>query len=142
MSYTGRVSLATALFFTLLVATIVTVVLVVRARTPDLVLEVTHPKGFEVLSGEDVGISFFVREADGHARVAIVDSHEDTVRTLDADVALAAGEKVRYRWDGSTDDGARAPAGRYRLLVDLPSEDREMIWPRRIALPPDSGASG
>jgi plastocyanin len=140
---TNRVSLGAALFFALLAATLVTAVLVVRARTPDLVLEVTHQP--ELLAGEDARITFFVRESDDHARVAIVDSHEDVVRTLDGDVELSAGDEVTYEWDRSTDHGDVAPSGRYRLLVELPSEDREMIWPRRIMLvagTPDAGGQG
>ena len=55
--------------------------------------------------------------------VGIVDSHEHVVRTLDADVALArAPSRSRYIWDGRDDAGALAPPGRYRLLVDLPSD--------------------
>jgi hypothetical protein len=43
---------------------------------------------------------------------------------------------VTYLWDGRTDDGGTAPPARYRLLVALPSEDREMIWPQRITVEP------
>ena len=140
----SRVSLGAALFLCALAATLVTAVLVVRARTPDLVLEVTEPAAddpAEFSPGgtppNEVTITFFVREDDGHALVGMVDRHEDLVRTLDADVALARGREVTYTWDGRTDDGGVAEAGRYRLLVELPSEDREMIWPRRITvLPP------
>ncbi len=139
----NRVPLGAALFFALLAATLVTAVLVVRARTPDLVLE----EGIRGLRGlpaeldptgsggrQEVPIRFFARESDEHALVAIVDSEENIVRTLDADVALAADDRVVYRWDGRTDAGAVAPDGRYRLLVELPSEDREMVWPQRITL--------
>jgi hypothetical protein len=134
-----RVSPGAALFFALLGITLVMAVLVVRARTPDLMLEVTHQPS--TLTGADARISFFVRESDEHARVAIVDGREDTVRTLDDDVALDAGEEVTYEWDRSTDAGAEAPPGRYRLEVALPSRDREMVWPRRMTLAPvvDSG---
>jgi hypothetical protein len=146
LSLIRRVPLSAALFFALFAATIVTSVLVVRARTPDLVLEVTQPKklrfGEVTLTGSDVRITFFVREADDHARVAIVDSHEDIVRTLDDDADLADGERVTYVWDRATDDGGEAAPGRYRLLVELPSEDRTMIWPRRIGLAPQIGESG
>ena len=140
MSRTRRAPLDAALLFTLLAAVVVTAVLVVRARTPDLVLEVTHPRagGPTTLRGDAVRIDFFVREADGHAGVAIVDSHEDVVRTLDSDVALAPGEEVSYQWDRSTDAGGEAPAGRYRLEVELPSEDRVMVWPARITLVPET----
>ena len=139
----GRVSLGAALFFCLLAATLVTAVLVVRARTPDLVLEVTEPPADDPAEfspdgppPNEVQLTFFVRESDEHALVGIVDSHEDLVRTLDSDVALAEREPVTYVWDGRTDDGATAPPARYRLLVALPSEDREMIWPQRITVEP------
>ena len=141
MPPSGRVSLGAALFLCALAATLVTAVLVVRARTPDLVLEVTEPPAddpAEFAPGgpppNEVPITFFVRESDGHALVGIVDSHEDLVRTLDSDVALARHRRVTYTWDGRTDAGGFAPPARYRLLVELPSEDREMIWPRRITV--------
>lgn len=144
-----RVSLGAALFFLLLAASVTTAVLVVRARTPDLVLEVTRqcppgadpddcsplfdPRGRR--SPKRIEIEFFVRESDGAAFVGIADSHENVVRTLDPSVALAADQPVSYIWDGRTDDGRLAAPGRYRLRVDLPSEEREMIWPRRIFMP-------
>jgi hypothetical protein len=140
--------LGTALFFAVLAATLVTAILVVRARTPDLVLEVTEPAANANVSFSPIGgppphqveLTFFVREADDHAFVAIVDSHEEIVRTLDSDVALAKRDPVTYVWDGRTDAGDYAIPGRYRLRVDLPDADREMIWPRRftvVASPPD-----
>ena len=144
---TSRVSLGAALFFCALAATLVTAVLVVRARTPDLVLEVIEPPADNpaeftpgVPPDDDVAITFFVREDDGHARVGIVDSHENVIRTLDSDVALAKHRRVTYTWDGRTDAGGFAKPARYRLLVDLPSEDREMIWPRRITVLPGAGS--
>ncbi len=141
-----RPSLGAALFLTILIATLVTSVLVVRARTPDLVLEVSEPGVNQqaVLSPaggalpRTVLIEFFVRESDPHALVEIVDRNERAVRTLDEDVALTADRPVRYRWDGSTDAGTNAPPGRYRLAVALPSEEREMVFPRRFTLLPGS----
>lgn len=138
----NRVSLGAALFFTLVVVTIATSVLVVRARTPDLVLEVLRPAVDErVVFGpgrepRGVTLEFFVREADPHALVGIVDRHEDVVRTLDPDVALGADQTVTYRWDGRNEAGAPAPPGRYRLLVELPAHDRAMVFPRRFTLDP------
>ena len=150
----ARLGLAAALFFSLLIATTAVAVLVVRARTPDLVLEVTKqcppPAPADNCSPEfdpdgkplahEMELVFFVRESDAHALVRIVDSHEDTVRTLDPDVALESGEEVTYVWDGSTDAGTPAPPGRYRLGVELPGHDRDMIWPRRIFLAEPRGA--
>jgi FlgD Ig-like domain len=142
----ARVTVGAALFGVLVIAVLITGVLVVRARTPDLVLEVTDPPASDPAAfsprgalPNEVPITFFVREADSHALVGIVDSHEQVVRTLDSAVALSARDPVTYVWDGRTDAGAIAPPGRYRLLVDLPSEDREMIWPRRITLGPFAG---
>jgi hypothetical protein len=140
----GRVSLGAALFFVLLAAALVTSVLVVRARTPDLVLEVLRPSVNERVRFSPAGgplprrvaIEFFVRESDPGALVGIVDRREDLVRTLDADLVLSADDPVVYKWDGRTDAGAIAPAGRYRLLVELPSQDREMVFPRRFTLVP------
>ena len=136
-----RVPLATALFFALLAASLVTAVLVVRARTPDLVLEVTGwtPCSRELSPARDgargrVRVSFFVREADEAARITIVDSRERTVRTLASKLALAPEDEVSFTWDGRTDNGETAAPGLYRLGVELPAADREMIWPRRIGL--------
>jgi hypothetical protein len=150
----ARVGLGAALFFAVLVATTAVAVLVVRARTPDLVLEVTKQcpppappdncsPEFDPLGkarSRRLQIVFFVRESDPHALVRIVDSHEDTVKTLDADVPLESHQKVTYEWDGRTDAGAVAPPGRYRLGVDLPGQGRDMIWPRRIFLGDVAGA--
>lgn len=133
-----RVPLGATLFFLLLAATLVIAVFVVRARTPDLVLEVTDglPTSLTpvVEGSRERQISFFVRESDPEARIAIVDDRERPVRTLDEQVELVVGEAVTYSWDGRADDGELARPGRYRLLVELPGEDREMIWPRRLTL--------
>jgi hypothetical protein len=140
-----RVPLGAALFFALFAVTCVLALLVVRARTPDLVLEVCAPnpdKEFvfspEATDGPRTArLEFFVRESDPDALVAIVDAHEDIVRTLAGAAALEAGERVTYEWDGRTDGGAFVPDGRYRLRVDLPDHDREMVWPRRLVFSSD-----
>ena len=141
-----RVPLGAALFFALLTVSLVVAVLVVRARSPDLVLEVTHGLPVEIGRGDEAEFEFFVREDEPDARIAIVDSEEDVVRTLDAQVELEQDEEVVYAWDGEDDDGVPVPAGRYRLLVEVPASDRTMIWPKRITvghppplLPPEAG---
>jgi FlgD Ig-like domain len=137
----SRIPVGAGSFFALLVAALIVAVLVIRERDPDLALEVTSGLGvareLDPAGSPDereIDVTFFVRESDDDARVAIVDSHEDVVRTLDDGVALTGGDEVSYTWDGRTDAGGLAPAGRYRLLVELPGEDREMIWPRRITV--------
>jgi hypothetical protein len=137
-----RVRPGAAVFFALLALTLAAALLVVRARTPDLMLEETGalPTTFDPGAPgppKAVRIGFFVRESDPAAVVEIVDSSENVVRTLDAGVALEAEEAVSYRWDGRRDDGALVPLGRYRLAVELPASDREMIWPQRITIGPE-----
>lgn len=138
----GRLGLGAGLFFLLLAAALVCAVLVVRARSPDLVLEVTGIEpGRTIAPGDgrhpgEAELRFFVRESDPSARVEIVDSREDTVAVLDREVALEAGDEVSYVWDGRTDAGVAVRPGRYRLRVVLPARDREMVWPQRLTVRP------
>ena len=117
--------------------------LVVRARTPDLVLEVTEPRPttgeFSPDGGappREVELTFFVREADDAraGRRSSTATRTWCARST-ATSRSAEREPVTYVWDGRTDDGAtarrRAATG---CVVELPSEDREMIWPRRITV--------
>jgi hypothetical protein len=129
-----RVPLGAALFFALLTVSLIVAVLAVRARSPDLVLEVTHGLPVEIGRGEEAEFEFFVREDEPEARIAIVDSEEDVVRTLDQRVALERGEEIAYGWDGEDDEGEPVAPGRYRLLVEVPASDRTMIWPKRITV--------
>jgi hypothetical protein len=132
--------LGTALFVALCLAALVATGLVVQAKTPDLILEapslpqVFSPNGDG--SNDVAVIRFFVRESEEDATVEIVDTDDDPVRTLDRGVALSADRPVTYRWDGRTDLGGIAAYGRYRLRVLLPSQDREVVFPRRIEVRP------
>lgn len=130
--------LGIVLFVALFCATLVVTGVVINAKTPDLMLEAPGlPLTFSP-DGDgrhDVArISFFVRESEPHARVEIVDTDDETVRTLDPDVALVADRHYTYRWNGRTDLGGAAPFGRYRLRVVLPSLDRDVVFPRQIEL--------
>jgi hypothetical protein len=122
----------------LFAAALVAAALVVGTRSPELVLEVSKlqqrisPNGDGIR--DDAEISFFVRESDPHATVSIVGRDLKEVRTLATDVELEAGQRVSYVWDGRDDFGQLAPAGRYRLRVQLPSRERDMVFPRRIEL--------
>ncbi len=143
MSAARRPALGAVVFFLLLAATLAASVLVVRARTPDLVLEVILPgREFSFTPGarrgpQEARITFFVRRPDENARITIVDSEEEVVRTLDPSLALESRETVTLSWDGSADAGGLAKPGRYRLAVELPASDRVMVWPiRMILLPP------
>ena len=124
-----------ALLVAILVASLLTGVLVYRARTPDLALEVTR---IERLLGEGrkadlpVEIEFFVRFDEPHALVQIVGKGDEPVRTFAEDVPLADEERISCEWDGIDDDGAPVPPGNYRLRVVLPEQGRDMVFPQRI----------
>ena len=131
---------AQALFVTLFAAALVAAALVVGTRSPELVLEVSKLQDRITPNGDGVRdeaeIAFFVRESDPDASVSIVGRDLEPVRTLAPEVALDAGERVTYVWDGRDDEGRVAPAGRYRLRVELPNRERDMVFPRRIELEP------
>ncbi len=133
---------APALFVALLVASVVVAATVIHARSPDLAIEVTRltreidPTG----DAKDrvAHIRFFVRESDPDATVEIVGPDLKPIRTL-AEQPLVANEPVSFTWNGRTGSGAIAdPDDRYRLRVLLPNRDRDMIYPRRISLRPES----
>ena len=126
------------LFIGVLVASVVLAAVVVRARTPNLALEVTHFTDHISPNGDGhrdaAHFRFFVREGDPDATVEIVNVQLDVIRTL-ATGPLDANQPVSLRWNGRTDSGALAdPARRYQLRVILPSHDRDMLFPRLIEL--------
>jgi len=148
-----RVQVGAALFFALLALSCALAVVVVRSRTPDLVLEVCAPNPDSALTfapgavnGPSVAkLDFFVRESDPAARVTIINGQREVVRTLDESVALEAGKRVKYDWDGRDDDGDYVKEGRYRLRVELPERGRDMVWPRRLEFslnPADANVRG
>ncbi|MGI9021477.1 MAG: FlgD immunoglobulin-like domain containing protein [Solirubrobacterales bacterium] len=133
-----RLSRATILFAILFAGGLAASVLVLASRTPDLVLEVRRLPGVISPNDDDLcdtaEITFFVREDDSNAAVTIVGKNLALVRTLDAGASLEANKPVTYRWDGTDDAGGPAPVGRYRLRVELPASDRDMVFPRRMNL--------
>jgi hypothetical protein len=136
----GGASLGAALFTALFAAAVLTAALVVRERDPALALEVTNFSAAFEPDGDgerDVArLEFFTRESDPAATVAIVGRNLEPVRRLAEDVSLEADREVTYTWDGRTDEGGRAPPGRYRLRVVLPGSERDVVFRRRIDLLP------
>jgi hypothetical protein len=126
------------LFVVLLIASVVVAAVVVHARTPDLELQVTRftyhfdPRG---RPGDRVArFGIYVRESDPNATVEIVGPNLRPTRTLYTG-PIAAYQPLSYAWNGRTDAGALAnPRDRYRLRVVLPSRDRDMVYPLRIAV--------
>ncbi|UJA18766.1 hypothetical protein HJD18_00145 [Thermoleophilia bacterium SCSIO 60948] len=114
-------------------------IVTVRARTPDLMLEVTERTPLFTPEGEGPGpreaaFNFFLREAEPMARVEILGSGDRVIRVLEPAIDLDADEEIRVVWDGLTTSGEPAPADIYRLRVEAPTLGRSMIWPRRVAL--------
>jgi N,N-dimethylformamidase beta subunit-like protein/flagellar hook capping protein FlgD len=71
-------------------------------------------------------VSFKVKKTDD-VSVAVLDSSGDEVRELMGGRRVASSELVRLKWDGRTDDGARAPDGRYRYRITLQHEGRSVV---------------
>jgi flagellar hook assembly protein FlgD len=70
-------------------------------------------------------VSFRVKETDD-ITVAVIDAEGDEVRELTSNRHVHAGELVRLKWNGRTDDGGRAPDGRYRYRITLRHQGRSV----------------
>ena len=139
--------LGPALLIALLVASLALTVYVFRARTPDLALEVIRFQGQLSPNGDGdkdlARVTFFVRFDEPDATVQIVGKNAVPVRTLADGYELTEGEYIRCTWDGHTDDGGIAEVGRYRLRVIAPSQERDLVFPKRVdiqAVGPDTVA--
>jgi flagellar hook assembly protein FlgD len=71
---------------------------------------------------------------DGEVAVDVVDVDGDAVRRLADGAAIGSDGRIALRWDGRTDDGARAPDGEYRVRVTLRNEGRSVTVPRLTRL--------
>jgi hypothetical protein len=73
-------------------------------------------------------VTFKLKKADD-VTVEILDPQADVVKTLLDDRHVGAYEPIKpsLRWDGTTDDGATAPDGRYRVKITLRREGRALI---------------
>jgi len=110
-------------------------ILVLRARTPDLALEV--PSFPRELDDRGLGeFEFFVRFDEPEATVEIVGRDQVVARTLASPIALDPEQRVLCFWDGLDNDGEKVEPGRYRLRVTLPGQDRVMVFPRRLDVQP------
>jgi len=70
-------------------------------------------------------LTFRPKETDD-ITVAVLGSSGDEVRQLLSSRHVRAGELVRLLWDGRTNDGGRAPDGRYRYRITLRHEGRSV----------------
>jgi flagellar hook assembly protein FlgD len=74
-----------------------------------------------------------VRE-DDDVTITIVDEAGNQVRRLADAVPAVARRSVTVSWDGRTDDGGRAPEGRYRIRVSLRRAGRAVTIGPRLTL--------
>jgi FlgD Ig-like domain len=70
-------------------------------------------------------VTFKPKETDDIS-VAVLNSSGDEVRRLVDNRHVRAGQLVRLLWDGRTDDGGRAPDGRYRYRITLRHQGRSV----------------
>jgi hypothetical protein len=131
-------ALGSLLLAALLAASVALAAAVLEIRSPDLELEVTSQPKVITPDGDghdDVAhIEFFVRDGDPAALVQIVGRRHREARTLEASLPLSADRPVEVTWDGRDDAGSPVRPGKYRLRVVLPSRDRDMVYPRPIAV--------
>jgi hypothetical protein len=66
--------------------------------------------------------------------VDVVNLDGDRVKRLADAVRVAAHRPLRLQWDGTRDDGTRAPDGLYRIRVSLRDEGRSTVIQRTMSL--------
>ncbi|HEV2062245.1 MAG TPA: FlgD immunoglobulin-like domain containing protein, partial [Solirubrobacteraceae bacterium] len=114
--------LAAAVFAALVAATFAAFLVAQRLKsTPSVVQRVMGATVFSPNQDsrfDRMRMSFALTE-DDDVRAAVVDADGEAVATLAEDLHCEAWQQCRVSWDGITDDGGRAPDGRYRLRLTL-----------------------
>jgi flagellar hook assembly protein FlgD len=70
----------------------------------------------------------------GQVAVDVVTPAGEAVRRIADNATVEPGQPLRLRWDGRSDEGARAPDGEYRVRVTLRDEGRSVTVPRIFQL--------
>ena len=121
--------LAAGVFGVLVVATFGAFFLAQRLKNSPPVVGEIHVFPFFSPNGDGrfdkARVTFQPKETDD-ITVAVLNSSGDEVRKLIDNRHVHAGELVRLLWDGRTDDGNRAPDGRYRYRVTLRRQGRSV----------------
>jgi hypothetical protein len=121
--------LAMGVFGVLVVATFGAFFLAQRLKNSPPVVGEIHVFPFFSPNGDGrfdkARLTFKPKETDD-ITVAVLDSSGDEVRQLLSSRHVHAGELVRLLWDGLTDDGRRAPDGRYRYRITLRHQGRSV----------------
>jgi hypothetical protein len=147
-----RLPVGAALFVALVAASFAVAAIVLHGKTSKLELEVrtltrcfTPPHRGPLAQREcelrksqrvpDVArVSFSVRESVPSATVELLGGDPRYHRTFIANRPLVANRTYSFRWTGRDDAGHLAPAGVYRLRVDMHSLGRNIIYPPTIRL--------
>jgi len=77
-------------------------------------------------------VAFVLRRADT-IDVNVVDRHGKEVTFLAAGAPYRRGE-AKFRWDGKTSTGKRAPDGGYRVMIHLARQHQTIVLPNVIQL--------
>jgi len=146
-----RVNAAGLIFALLVLATVAAFAYSERLKRDPLVVDhvtfATTPGRARGLGGRcrvaRVRISFRIT-LSVHAIVQVVDPSGGLVRTLASDRYLPRYNFFTFYWDGREGDGRSAAPGPYKLRVELLGQERNLILPGTIRLPPprNLGATG
>ena len=113
---------AVAVFGALVVATFAAFLVAQRLKsTPSVVQRVMGARVFSPNQDsrfDRMRVSFALTK-DDDVRAAVIDDNGDVVATIADDLDCPAWQQRRVSWDGRTDDGGRAPDGRYRVRLTL-----------------------
>ena len=129
--------LAGAVFAALVVATFAAFFVAQRLKAaPGVVGEFRHNPFFSPNRDgrfDRATVRFEIRKR-GRVSLAVVDADGDEVRELIDDDRFLPYREIRARWDGTDEDGARAPDGVYRYRITLPDQGRNVVIPESVRL--------
>jgi hypothetical protein len=125
-------TLARVVFALLVAATFGAFFVSQRLKSAESVAQYTKLRQYFSPNGDGVRdrdrITFKVEKAD-RLSVTVVNTDGDRVRRLASGIDARPQRPVTVVWDGRTDDGVRAPDGRYQLRLGLRRTGRSVIVP-------------
>jgi flagellar hook assembly protein FlgD len=128
---------AAGVFAALVVATFAAFLVAQRLKnTPSVVQRVMGARVFSPNQDsrfDRMRLSFTLTK-DDDVRAAVIDDNGDVVATVAEDLNCPAWQQRRVSWDGVTDDGQRAPDGRYRVRLTLERQGRTVTLRRSVRL--------
>jgi hypothetical protein len=145
LTATAETQLARVVFALLVVASFAAFFITQRLKhAPTLVQGVKLVPAFSPTPQGHIKVerlSFRIEHSDD-VTVTVIDSKENPVRTLIAHHHLLAYRRLKLRWDGLTERGSLAPAGTYRIRVNLLRQQRSVLFTRSFELVIPTKAAG